>query len=308
VQKYLVLLIILFTFSKVNAADISALPAFVTPATTTDGIITHDSSKATGYKTSEIKFPAAVSGSHLLFTGAGTWWAPLTDAMFTALYGADQGIATDDDVLFSSVSIAKTSGTAGRLSVFEGNSTDTFKKGWEGPANITQDTFFKFSNDNPTADALMSFAAPSSGVSQQSWLYLNDMSSNVMTDGTVNGRNRTIVSATSLNNGEILPKHSGSEYVMTASGLEVGMPDCWSGTVGTVFDVWNKTSGNQIELVMYYDTSNSFVLSNGTILTANYEVDMSTVAYAHVRVHCFESGYWYVEDINGTSVNGGAAD
>lgn len=59
----------------------------------------------------------------------------------------------------------KVAGTAGRMGVVEANSTDTNKVGFQGPADISADRWYKFGNTDPLSYSIFIAGAPSSNVS-----------------------------------------------------------------------------------------------------------------------------------------------
>jgi len=84
-------------------------------------------------------------------------------------------IDPDGDVVGKSFTASKQSGVAGASLLYEANSTDTNGTGWKGPASVSADTYYQFSNDAPAAaDGIMAFAVKSGENSAQSWLYLDD--------------------------------------------------------------------------------------------------------------------------------------
>lgn len=76
----------------------------------------------------------------------------------------------------SSMTIPKTSGTAGVSCVYDGNSTDTDQTCWEGAANRTGKLTLKHSNSDPAANQVMVFPAPTNGSSTYTWTDHSDSS------------------------------------------------------------------------------------------------------------------------------------
>jgi hypothetical protein len=105
--------------------------------------------------------------------------APASGA-FTTLSGGSGGMTVDadGDTVAKSVTVTKVSGNAGNMGVYESYSTDTSSYGWRGPAttaagDITDDLYFQFTKDAPSAQVMV-FAAPSGSaprVSAQTWGY-----------------------------------------------------------------------------------------------------------------------------------------
>jgi hypothetical protein len=86
-------------------------------------------------------------------------------------------VDADGDVTAKSVNVSKVSGTAGLVTMYEANSTDTSYIGWMGPASISESFSFQFSNTQPTAGQAMVFAVPTgtgdpngNKVSAQTWV------------------------------------------------------------------------------------------------------------------------------------------
>jgi len=83
----------------------------------------------------------------------------------------------------TSFTAAKSDGVGGAMGVYEVNSTDTSQTGWKGAASIADDQWFQFSNDDPAADQVMVFGAPSTNVSAITWKYHGQVTSVVDADG-----------------------------------------------------------------------------------------------------------------------------
>lgn len=89
--------------------------------------------------------------------------------------------AADDDyadIKCHSLILEKESGTAGKMGVYEANSTDTSKTGFKGAASIADDMYFQFNNADPGANAIFACDAPSTGVSAMKWFNLDDTAGN----------------------------------------------------------------------------------------------------------------------------------
>jgi hypothetical protein len=86
-------------------------------------------------------------------------------------------VDADGDTTAKSITVTKSSGVAGLMSVYEANSTDTSYIGFMGPASISESYSFQFSNNQPSAGQVMAFAAPTgtgdpngNKVSAQTWV------------------------------------------------------------------------------------------------------------------------------------------
>lgn len=74
--------------------------------------------------------------------------------------------------------LTKSSGVAGTIRAYEANSTDTNTIGWMGPANISASWDYQFNSTAPSAGSLMVFGAPSSNISAQTWVTIDDSGTN----------------------------------------------------------------------------------------------------------------------------------
>jgi hypothetical protein len=86
-------------------------------------------------------------------------------------------VDADGDTTAKSITVTKSSGVAGLMSVYEANSTDTSYIGFMGPASISESYSFQFSSTQPAAGQVMAFAAPTgtgdpngNKVSAQTWV------------------------------------------------------------------------------------------------------------------------------------------
>lgn len=86
-------------------------------------------------------------------------------------------VDADGDTTAKSITVTKSSGVAGLMSVYEANSTDTSYIGFMGPASISESYSFQFNNSQPSAGQAMVFAAPTgtgdpngNKVSAQTWI------------------------------------------------------------------------------------------------------------------------------------------
>lgn len=85
----------------------------------------------------------------------------------------------------SSMTIPKTSGTAGTTCVYEANSTDTSQVCWQGPDNRSTDLKLKFPDADPATSVLVC-GAPSTTVSTCVWYAMDaDLSSVSASDDTI---------------------------------------------------------------------------------------------------------------------------
>lgn len=61
--------------------------------------------------------------------------------------------------------VRKVSGTAGKMGVYEANSTDETMVGWQGPYSITAERWYKFPDSDPVNYSVFMLSTPSSNVS-----------------------------------------------------------------------------------------------------------------------------------------------
>lgn len=101
---------------------------------------------------------------------------------------------------------------------------------------------------------------------------------------------------------------NGAFLLMTAAG-EVGLWDCSTATIGSWVTVWVRDAAEQVEVVMYGDTTNDlFRLKDGTELDANDEADMPVNGNEQATFMCVEANKWYVLSEDAPVTDGGAAD
>lgn len=100
----------------------------------------------------------------------------------------------------------------------------------------------------------------------------------------------------------------GKYILMTGAG-EVGMPDCDADLIGCFITVEARDAAEQIELVMFGDTTNDyFELESGSDLDANDEADLAMGENNRVCVMCNETNVWSIQEIKGDVTDGGVAD
>ena len=93
---------------------------------------------------------------------------------------------------------------------------------------------------------------------------------------------------------------------MTAAG-EVTLPDVCDSATGANILIRARDVNEQVEVVLT-DSGDAFVLPDGTVLTADNELDLATAAGSQAGIVCWETGKWYVVSEKGTVTDGGAAD
>lgn len=76
------------------------------------------------------------------------------------------GGTTPAAATFTEITVSKTSGVAGKMGVYEANSTDTSLVGFKGPASVADDLHYIFSNTDPAGYETWFFGAESSNESQ----------------------------------------------------------------------------------------------------------------------------------------------
>jgi len=81
-----------------------------------------------------------------------------------------------------SITMAKQSGVAGQMSVYEANGTDTSVNGFIGADSLADDQLFKFPDADPVANSIWLIGAPSSNVSAMSYITLDDTGGDGDTD------------------------------------------------------------------------------------------------------------------------------
>jgi hypothetical protein len=97
-----------------------------------------------------------------------------------------------------------------------------------------------------------------------------------------------------------------SYLIMTGAG-EVTLPDVCDSATGKWIKVKARDAAEQVEMVVT-DTSDLWVLSDGTETTANDEADLATAAGSWAVFICLETNKWYVDGENGTVTDGGVPD
>lgn len=98
----------------------------------------------------------------------------------------------------------------------------------------------------------------------------------------------------------------GGLLIMTAAG-EVTLPDLCDSASGYNILIRARDVGEQVEVVLT-DATDLFVLSDGTELTANDELDLALPAGSQVGLVCWETGKWYVVSEKGIATDGGVPD
>ena len=129
-------------------------------------------------------------------------------------------------------------------------------------------------------------------------------SGTIATTGKISGAVNIFTSA-----GNVTPTTAqiyGGMLIMTAVG-EVLLPDVCDSATGANILIRARDVNEQVE-IEFTDTGDAFVLSDGTVLTANNALDLATPAGSQVGLVCWETGKWYVVSEKGVATDGGAAD
>ena len=125
-------------------------------------------------------------------------------------------------------------------------------------------------------------------------------------EGTIQGSALVVSDDNGIN--LTIGTHNGSVILMTGDG-EVGLWDCSATTVGSFVTVINRDVSEQVEVVMYGDTSNDlFRLFDGDETGVNDEADLATTAGAKATFMCLETNKWWVVSENGEVTDGGEAN
>ena len=98
--------------------------------------------------------------------------------------------------------------------------------------------------------------------------------------------------------------HNGSLVRLTVAD-EITLWDCTASNIGSFVTLWARDS-EKIEVVPA--SGDQFVLTNGTALDANNELDIADTAGTKVCLMCTEENIWSVYSETAASTDGGAAD
>jgi hypothetical protein len=126
---------------------------------------------------------------------------------------------------------------------------------------------------------------------------------NLLTTGTIRGSINVITDADGI---ALTAAQMNSYLIMTGAG-EVTLPDVCDSATGAWVKVKARDASEQVEMVVT-DTSDLWVLSDGTETTANDEADLATPAGSWAVFVCLETNKWYVDGENGTVTDGGVPD
>jgi len=124
-----------------------------------------------------------------------------------------------------------------------------------------------------------------------------------MAVGKIQGANNIITDTDGI---ILTTAQMNSVVIMTGAG-EVQLPDVCDSATGEWVMVFVRDVGEQVEMVVT-DTSDQWVLSDGSVTTANDEADLAVVASSFAVFMCLETNKWYVMGERGTVTDGGAAD
>jgi hypothetical protein len=183
---------------------------------------------------------------------AVTWSA---DKIYDQLALKQSTLSGSVDITVKSVTIAKQSGVAGNMCVYEANGTETSMVCFRGPASRSSDLYLQFPDGDPVANQILLYPAPTAGVSTGAWTTYGQFGSlPVNTSSYVTGLMPSIVLTTASG------VHDGANDAATLT--DSGESFTTSQFVGMT--LYNITDGSSCTVTANNATTVTCTLAGGT--------------------------------------------
>ncbi len=209
-----------------------------------------------------------------------------TETQLQILSPTQYGWDENGDLSIKSVTVSNGSTSAGYIYFVEDTSNGTNTVQLIGPAS--------------TADVVVTLPA-TTGTVALTGAAIDAGANTIVTTGKISGAVNVFTSAGNVT--PSTPQIYGGVLIMTAAG-QVTLPDVCDSATGANILIRARDVSEQVEVGLT-DSNDLFVLTDGTELTANDELDLATPAGSQVGLVCWETGKWYVVSEKGTATDGG---
>lgn len=246
--------------------------------------------------------PTISGGSSASINDSGTGTSDILSAakIYEQLALKQATLSGSVDITVKSVTIAKSSGVAGNMCVYEANGTDTNMVCFRGPASRSSDLYLQFADADPAANQFLLYPAPTAGVSTGVWTTYGQFGTlDVLTTGTISGKIPTVVNSDTASYNVSLAQVRACTFFLTTNTATTTytLPAAEAGACAC----FKMGQGNAQVLRIDTDGTDYIVMSTGARTSAAGDYyGASSSATNQICVAAFDTTDWYVTSTVGT--------